>query len=1272
MTKRTIVVSFSLGLLLINSLTSPVLALTTEESMASTSSTSETRTNSSVPSSSIPEETSAASSSEEETEAPQEEVIESAYDERSLNEEAGTDKQPWIKLDEKELAESFMFKGSIHAGSEQSEGKQSETTISNLALQLKKGEKEWATIDTLSEVTEEPKQLQQGPLEFQFLGEQSATEKLEYRLIVDYQVATIEENEKTIIRVHKAQYLLGDIEEETKTSETIEPPLKEAPQMPSREEFKQGARERVLTRAVADVIYYGEGGHSSRVIINNITKNRAYINFESLADYGITKYWCQRNLYIIYSTDRDFMSNIRDANPSSTFLAASECQRILDSPRKSISKVYLPYSTESRFWASLPLEGLEPNQTYYAWPYFGDVGRASSSDMRNDNLLPFTCFVNMAEDPRKTRVPFQFKTEGTTPLSFGAPTFDQSFAGIDNIKMNGGSYSGDISQTPNDGYLFTESFNNNGSSDWTGHGGVQHTTGTGGTYSEYTARGLDPGTRYRGWLQLKNYTGGYQLSDAGTFYTVNTVNPPDYATLNTPTTSTNATAAVSGRYNGGERYGQTPAHPNAYGGVEVQVSTDNWNWQTVNQSTTPAVDTPVVDTANKRVNFNLSKLNTKTTYYVRYRVKNASTRWSEYSGSKAFTTKGIALSVSKPVFNQSTATATSIVMNGGSYSGDISQTPNDGTVFTESWWLGPTTSDWTAHGGVQHTTGTGGTYSAHTVTGLDPGTEYRGWINFTDYDGQYLEPIESESKFYTANAVNQPAVPNQDTPPTTSTNATVSFSAEYSAGGKPGQTAAHPFAINGVKVEVAGPDGVWRPVDQLTTPAVDTPVVDTASKHVRFNLSKLTDKTTYQVRYKVLNASTKWSEFSTPRSFTTKGIELVVAPPVFDQSTATATTIRMKKGHYTGDISQNSDDGAIHTMSYTNGPDENDWTTRMTNLWHQTSTNGEYTSATVTGLTPGTRYEGWVTLYDYEGVDRTRGSDQPRYFYTKNTINELSSPTLNTPTTNTNATAEFTAGYQAAGDHEAQPAAHPNQVQVLLKKEGDTDWTEVSETSSPRLESFTITEETKSIRFKLNGLKANQKYYVRYRVVNQGGASEYSGENVHFTTRNRTAGLFLSQAPSFNFGVQEVKETNSQVGLYQDSVQSPEDPALLVENVGIDTNWSLSAKMSPLKTEGGGSELTGAAITFDKKLQQTTDDVNWTDVTNGAHFLGIAPDESEVVLMDNDASVLLWKSLDTSASQGTYRNLMDFQSVKLTIPGGLSESGKLYEGKVTWTMDVTL
>lgn len=834
-----------------------------------------------------------------------------------------------------------------------------------------------------------------------------------------------------------------------------------------------------------------------------------------------------------------------------------------------------------------------------------------------------------------------------TALSLKAPKVSQSSALSDRITITGNTYTGDIFQTSGQGKLQITS--NDGSTVQDKVTNIGHTTTLGdGTYYGATVTGLSAGTRYRARVSIKDYSGTWRYSPwSDYFYTPNTVQQAGTPTFNTPTTASNATAAISSSYIAGN----VAAHPTA---AEVQISTNNSTWSTLSTSTTPATTTPTIDTGNKRVSFTLSKLNVKTKYYVRWRVRNASDVWSNYPTSRTFTTPGIRLGLNIPTFTQTTATHNAIYMTGATYTGDIFQTSGQGKVQVTSD-DGLSIQDKVTN--LTHTVSQGGTYHNITVPNLVAGTKYKGRVSIKNYAGTWVYSGWSDY-FYTANTVNQPAVPTLNTP-TAANNATAQVSATYNAG----DVAAHPTSTD---IQISTNNSTWSTITADTTPAITNRVFNTGNKSVSFTLSKLNSKTKYYVRYRVRNASNIWSGYSTSREFTTKGVPLVILPPVFNQATATATSIQMKQGTYSGDISQTANDGIIFTESYNSGTTNKDWTERVNNLQHTITTNGTYAATMVNGLTPGTRYRGWVQFKDAEGttvgpVGQPAGAAN-EYFYTRNTLSSLSAPTLNTPVTENGATAEFSVDYQAAGDHPDQPAAHPNDVKIYLSTDGVVFSEIGSHSSNPSIDTFSFDTTNKKATVKIKNLTAGQTYYVKCSVVNQGGESEQTPARL-FTTNQRQAGLYISDTPTFNFGVQPISSSATTSGLTTN--QGANDFDIKLENVGINSKWSFAARLSSLQTQDGSNQsLTGAAISFDKQLQKTTDGINWQPVTQ--NFEGIS--NATTLLPSDSSTVQLWKTANVAAGQGKFKTIIGFDSVSLIVPGNSAQNGTYYEGKIEWLM----
>ncbi|MBO0458098.1 WxL domain-containing protein, partial [Enterococcus hulanensis] len=158
-------------------------------------------------------------------------------------------------------------------------------------------------------------------------------------------------------------------------------------------------------------------------------------------------------------------------------------------------------------------------------------------------------------------------------------------------------------------------------------------------------------------------------------------------------------------------------------------------------------------------------------------------------------------------------------------------------------------------------------------------------------------------------------------------------------------------------------------------------------------------------------------------------------------------------------------------------------------------------------------------------------------------------------------------------------------------------------------------------------------------------------------------GLYISDTPTFNFGVQSVNSSGTTAGL--SNTQGTTDFGIKMENVGISSNWSFAARLSSLRTQDGNNqELTGAQLSFGKQLQKTTDGTTWQDVTQD--FEGLS--ETTAILPADHSTKQLWKSTDISAGQGKFRTAIAFDSVNLLIPGNTAQKGAFYEGKIEWLM----
>lgn len=1114
----------------------------------------------------------------------------------------------------------------------------SKTILEKLSLQAKGEGTDWQEVKTFAESEQHDLTDTSIPFEYKNLSEDQS-----YRLVADYVIEESNEEGDIARTHHKGQVLIGKIEPTQKPPEPESNDSSLAPLKFADAEVETIGRTSdsvpIGPRAVADVYY--QGNYHNKVYayttIKNITNKDATIQI-LLHGYSELPH------FVVWSTDPNRIKNLC-ANVSS--VSSGIPSNLWSTLKSEGTNVALPldrtiitnsFVDKSALMGPAQMTNLKPQTTYYVWVF--DILRS------NGNARFAHPQGTSTADTKGIHSPYVFKTDTAMALNLTAPTFTQGSASATSIPMVGKTYTGDIFQTSGQGKVQVTSNDETTVQDKVTNLG--HTITQGGSYNGTTVPGLTAGTRYKGRVAIKDFGGTWKYSPwSGYFYTANSVNQPTISSQTAPTNSNNAAAQVSATYGAGD----VAAHPTA---AEVQISTNNSTFTTINTTTTPATTNPTINTGNKSVSFSLSKLNATTTYYVRYRVRNASNVWSGYSTSRGFTTGSVALTLNTPTFTQTTATPTAIYMTGATYTGDIFQTSGQGKVQVTSD-DGTTVQDKITN--LTHTVSRGGSYHNITVPNLVAGTRYRGRVAIKDYGGNWRYSGWS-GYFYTVNTVNQPAVPTLNTP-TAANNATATVSATYNVG----NVAAHPTAVH---VEISTDGSSWSTPSNSTTPATTTPTIDTGTKSVNFTLSKLNSKTKYYVRYRVRNASNVWSGLSTSREFTTKGVPLVISPPVFDQTTATATSIQLKPGTYTGDISPTANQGVVFTESYNSGTNDKDWTARVHNLQHTTTTNGTYSAATVTGLTPGTRYRGWIQIKNAEEVfvgpvGQPSGAAN-EYFYTKNTVSSLSAPTLNTPVTENGATAEFSMDYQAAGDHPDQPAAHPSNVKIYLSTDGVSYSELTSSSGNPAVEEVTIDTSTKKASVKIKNLNADQTYYVKCSVVNQGGESEQTPVRT-FVTNPRQAGFYVSETPTFNFGVQSVSTNATTAGLTDH--QGTNDFGIRMENVGMNANWSFSARLSSLQTQDGSNrQLTGAQVSFNKELQRTTDGVNWQPVIQD--FEGLTTPAT--VLSADNSTQQLWKSTSVAAGQGKFRTTIEFDSVRLLLPGNVAQKEDYYEGRIEWLM----
>lgn len=202
-----------------------------------------------------------------------------------------------------------------------------------------------------------------------------------------------------------------------------------------------------------------------------------------------------------------------------------------------------------------------------------------------------------------------------------------------------------------------------------------------------------------------------------------------------------------------------------------------------------------------------------------------------------------------------------------------------------------------------------------------------------------------------------------------------------------------------------------------------------------------------------------------------------ISTPKIVASDGVTTSVNLKQGTYSGDISDVISDGTFWIMKKSGGSFEK----LVTNLNHTTSTNGTYGGPNGVGdrvvgsLLPGSLYRGQVRLKDSYGVEKFSIGNAEFY-----TPNSLTSPTmeLGEPTKQNDASVKFTSTY-GVGD---QPA-HPHTVEIEMYDFGSNEYRPISVWPSITPKT-TINQATKTVSYELSGLPSNNQVKTRFRVKN--------------------------------------------------------------------------------------------------------------------------------------------------------------------------------------------
>lgn len=1255
---------------LISPILSPSIVDAITESTQSSETTTATESTTEQSASTASTEQTNASEDQETEDSIEETTAETNYEERELSDEdTESSPHPVVQLEEENRGNLLV----------QNENDQQITRLTKLILQTKQDEREWQNKQEYE--VEENYNLSEVLYSFEYDAEPFQ------RIIVEYSIEEYQDGRLVKRTKHMAHYMFEELEateeiappedlEEISevedsldegNAESTESTEKEPVDQPTAETNSQESQETAQNSAAIPNLsseennpfkrslrgispqaddykeYLGSGGSREFItVISNITKNSAKIMGKVRSKGEMSDPWLVWS-QIKTEFGRGGISQT-DFNAITSKLAMTE-------------KSQTPYQTE------VTLPDLAAGQTYYFWFYMRDrYGRYSS-------VACGVPEVNWGAGDGFNY--YSFNTQAAINLTITPPTFTQADATTTTIPMVGNNYSGDISEdkgkvqiTSNDGTNIREISN------------LDHTNDTGGTYNDKTLTGLTAGTRYKARVALKDYGGNWKYSNGEWstckyFYTPNIANTPAEPTKNIPTTANDATAAISATY----VVGNVAAHPST---VEVQYYDPTIrDWKTINTGTTPATTLPVIDRVHNKVSFTLSKLKAKTRYSVRYRVKNDSTVWSNYAPID-FNTNGRALSkIEKPEFEN--LTPTSARMKDGNYVGDVRW---DATANGELYINCNALSDPVVKNlPVSYQNTFSGKYFSRDIRDLTPGTRYIAEVRLKDAQNAVVTSGRTDggwTELITPNRVKKPVV-THGRPPTPTTGE-ASVKAEYEVGADP----RGPVNREDVKVEIKEGDGPFISITEDSSSSPSTIRIKPNSlninsghttPNVTFGLTGLKSKTTYKIQVSVKNASGVWSpvDDNNRQTFTTLGAVLSLSTPTFDLDSGNATSINQNQGSYQGDATAPDTVGKVFLRANDNA---NPASPVISNLQTLSSGN-KYAGATLTNLLPGTKYSSRVEIRDYQQSPAYVSSDWGS-FVTPNELVANPNITKTTPTTSANAGVAIEGIYKAGGTNAT--AAHPNKLNIKISTDGinyeplpDAD----SNTTGPKLSSNDVfNPEDRKINIGIDNLLEGTRYYIKYSVENErkknNGDPFPSNEiQVDFVTLTRPSGLYINEVPeAFNFGTVELSENNMSHPL-QNVGGAGEYFSVDFENINMNSQWTLSAKLSKLQVSGGQQTLTGSRILMDKELKKTSDGGSTWDTPDSAKFdpgLGIHGSEISIPA-DGETSVPLFKATDIPYGIGHFENRIAKNSVRLFVPGNTGERGKTYSGSITWTMD---
>lgn len=208
--------------------------------------------------------------------------------------------------------------------------------------------------------------------------------------------------------------------------------------------------------------------------------------------------------------------------------------------------------------------------------------------------------------------------------------------------------------------------------------------------------------------------------------------------------------------------------------------------------------------------------------------------------------------------------------------------------------------------------------------------------------------------------------------------------------------------------------------------------------------------------------------------------------------------------------------------------------------------------------------------------------------------------------------------------------------------------------------------------------------YVYYGWLN---ASEIPGvdtpRNSTFTANSnatikliyldKNSAFLLRSVPKFDFGTVTASNTHQdyQLDANRYGGSTADLSVEYLDKRPTSTGWSLKAQMSELEmVQSPSDKLTNAKLTMSRKMQVLTAANTWSDSLPGG-VTDYGGGTVTLIAGGSEVNVLSSGTASAADCSGNWRNLIDFDSVKLNVQGSTALAGANYSGKVTWTLDNT-